>query len=214
MPLGDHPRAGPLWTQQDNCDAQLADTHRSESELNRPTDAMPTSSSIKICWRTTGSAHATSPGDPDVHGPARDSRTTVSPGQGPELDAHARLSEKSCKTWGYQDQAGRMACGECEFAPLPGAFSRVQRRSHLSRMRASARRARQRCFPAAVNLLPRPFRITSLLPDRRLQGPKVHRCRWLTDRTPLGGGRDRAGPVNLEQNPQPEGMDILPLRAV
>jgi len=48
IPLGDHPRAGPLWTQQESCNAlaQLADP---ASESRRPTGAMPTTSSIMIC---------------------------------------------------------------------------------------------------------------------------------------------------------------------
>ena len=42
----------------------------------------------------------------------------------------------------------------------------------------------------------------------------MHRRRWLADRAPFGGGRDRAGPVDLEQKPQPAGIDPLHLRVM
>ncbi len=142
------------------------------------------------------------PGPPSHLGRVR--TLTLTPGY---LKSHARPAGIRTRlgVW-LAASASSPPCLARSVGPAPIACSRESP--------ASARRARQRCFPAAVNLLPRPFRITSLLPDRRLQRPKVHRCRWLTDRTPLGGGRDRAGPVNLQQNPQPEGMDILPLRVV
>lgn len=46
-------------------------------ELSRPTGATPKSSATKICWRTTGSLHATSPAIPMSTAARATSRTTL-----------------------------------------------------------------------------------------------------------------------------------------
>jgi len=47
-------------------------------------------------------------------------------------------------------------------------------------------------------------------PARRgLERPQVHRCRRLADRAGVGGRGDRAPPLHLEQQPQPERAHAL-----
>ena len=85
--------------------------------------------------------------------------------------------------------------------------------SSARRMLSSVASIRSACeattFPAAVNRLPRPCRVTN---RSRVAVSSVRRCidadGWVIAAR-VGRRRDRSGAFNLEQEPQPERMDVL-----
>ena len=125
------------------------------AERSRPAGAMPTSSSIRICLRTTGSAHATSPAIPMSTAPRATSRTTISLGSVRRLTLTPGLrAEKSRKTGGIRTRLGVWLAASVS-SPMLGAFSASSAQRMASRVTSMRAACEATILPAAVNSLPR-----------------------------------------------------------
>lgn len=157
MALGDHPRAGPLGTEQEAVSRELASAHRSEvrTEQADGRDAHQLVDQDLLADNRLRVGHLVS--YPDVRSPSRHLPDHHLAGQGPELDAHPgiALCEVS-QDRGYQDQARCMARGQRELASARGVQC-VQGPGHAVERRQHPAACEATILPAAVSLLPRPF---------------------------------------------------------
>ena len=132
---------------------------------------MPTSSSTKDLLADNGLGARHLAGDPDVHTPRARPPGPLSSwaGSGACRSRPDSALKSHAGPGGYQDQAGRMACGECEFA-LAWCVQCVQRRSHALESRQHPRGVRGNDVPRGGQLAPAP------VPDHQSGWPRASRA--------------------------------------